>query len=57
MVKTIGGFKRIRIISKGTNNVPIKGILLEALRSLKLLYLTDETMSAADKESVLEIIA
>ena len=57
IVKIIGGFKRIKIISKGINNVPIKGILLEILRSLKLLYFTDETISAADKESVLEIIA
>ena len=57
IVKIIGGFKRINIINKGTNNVPTKGILLEVLRSLKLLYLTDETISAADKESVLEIIA
>ena len=57
IVKIIGGFKRIKIINKGTNNAPTKGILLEVLRSLKLLYLTDETISAADKESVLEIIA
>ena len=57
IVKIIGGFNRIKIINKGTNNAPTKGILLEVFRSLKLLYLTDETISAADKESVLEIIA
>ena len=57
IVKIIGGFKRIRIITKGTNNVPIKGILFEFLRSLKLLYLIDETINAADTDSVLEINA
>ena len=52
IVKIIGGFNRIRIINKGTNNVPTKGILLEVLRSLKLLYLTDNDYSTEFSQGI-----
>ena len=43
-LKTLGASVIIRIKIKGINKAPLNGILLRVLRSLKLLYLTFETI-------------
>ena len=55
-LKTLGASVIIRIKIKGINKAPLNGILLSVLRSLKLLYLTFETISIEADINKIDII-